>query len=526
MHPNLSQGSVQDRASPRRRSTRFTTLCGAVIAIQISTLCALSLSSHPALCSPAIDTLGGLDQRHPFTAGVSPYGSSIGAFNPAGLVWSPIALSAGLTYVHQALSLTFDPRPAQANISEEIYQARPIDASTVMGGQTAYTPRPLPSARLPSRSLDERAYESAYLHLTLHRAFWRGRVHLGAYVLLPLIYFERQMPAYPDERAQYFNNQLTFERLGDRLEGLSSALSVATTVTSNLSVGVGLNLLTHSFAQSDVFLGGIGESEVSHVSPTVEVKSALSPFASIAYQWTQVRSFVSVHASEEVRTSGEGQVKIWNFPYAEGEDSIKQSFDQVYRALPLRLRLGLSWRSWGKRESSTQRGPNKTSRPEGLHLTSQIGWSQWSTYRDRAGSLAHWSDQWEASLGGSALRQWGSLGADIRWRPTPAPPQIGRSSYVDPHQLAAALHLDIQLTDTFALSLQAQAHRLLPRDDQKDQRTSDPVLDEFPLSTDRLSGARLSTSEGLQTNNPGYPGYQSEGWVWVTSLGLKITAPP
>jgi len=47
-----------------------------------------------------------------------------------------------------------------------------------------------------------------------------------------------------------------------------------------------------------------------------------------------------------------------------------------------------------------------------------------------------------------------------------------------------------------------------------------PVLDEFPDSVDLRTNESIAASAGLQTNNPGYPGFSSEGWL----MGIGVSA--
>ena len=71
----------------------------------------------------------------------------------------------------------------------------------------------------------------------------------------------------------------------------------------------------------------------------------------------------------------------------------------------------------------------------------------------------------------------------------------------------------------------AQLHRLLPRDHTKDPSSSDPVVDEVPDNTEYLGDGAfepVSPREGLQTNNPGYPGFSSEGWLFGGGVTLAL----
>jgi hypothetical protein len=51
-------------------------------------------------------------------------------------------------------------------------------------------------------------------------------------------------------------------------------------------------------------------------------------------------------------------------------------------------------------------------------------------------------------------------------------------------------------------------------------RTSDFVLDEVPDDA-QVGGAPLAGSEGLQTNNPGWPGFVSSGWIFGGSASVS-----
>ena len=52
------------------------------------------------------------------------------------------------------------------------------------------------------------------------------------------------------------------------------------------------------------------------------------------------------------------------------------------------------------------------------------------------------------------------------------------------------------------------------------------VIDEFPdntfLKADTIEKKLVEDAEGLQTNNPGYPGYRSKGWALGVGLTFKI----
>ena len=72
-----------------------------------------------------------------------------------------------------------------------------------------------------------------------------------------------------------------------------------------------------------------------------------------------------------------------------------------------------------------------------------------------------------------------SIASDLRWRPSPVPKQIGRSSYVDPHQLALAINASHVFIGQTASEVKSTSYAFLPRIDRKDPKRHQPVIDEF-----------------------------------------------
>jgi len=470
-----------------------------------------ALGAAPAGATPALSALGALDQLLPWEGEALGEAPSVAASHPAGLSWTRARSSFSLTFVRQELSLRYLERPASADVPASVYDARAWRPGALPGPLPR---KPAPTAALPARALSADGLQQALLGVGLQGAPLDGALRVGVYALLPLHRFELQSPAFVDERAQHFGNSLKFERWGDALEGLSATAALAYALTPALSVGAGVSMSTSAVASSDVFMPSAGVDAPALISPRVEVSTALSAFGSVEARRRLLGGegslYASAHAPESSEVRGEGAARIWGYPYPEGQDSIPQSFANIYRMLPLRARAGAAWRAGG-------------ADAERWGLTASAGWARWSRYLNRAGEAAGWSDQWDASAGAWRRGERLDLGLDARYRPSPAPEQVGRASYVDPSQLAVAAGLSWRLRPGVTFVAQAQGHRLLPREDRKDPRAADPVVDELPAAVDP-QGAPLAASEGLQTNNPGYPGYRSEGWVWVGTIGVRLEA--
>ncbi len=492
--------------------------------VRYTLVISVSLAPLFSFATPAMDTVGALDSETPMSAGLGSRPSAT-YFNPALLAWSKEQVSVGFIIIHQDLQLTFHERPREANVDRSIYGAVAIDPESTARGSAV----PLPTSDIPNRSLSHESNQQVFLSSGLIKPLIKEKLNFGLNAMVPLHRFELQSPNYIDERAQYFGNQLSFERWSDNLEGLSVSAGLGISMGDQFSLGLSGTMLNRAVASSQVFLSDASYQGLSVISPRVEVYSVISPSASIAWRAPLSSSptsyqrerrgglrsivFVTIHAPEDIEVKGRSDVKIWNYPYAEGESSIQQSFEQTYRVVPLRIR-------WGALLPLSILGLS-----ERIALFTGGVWSQWSKYRNRSAERALWSDQVEASGGALWRGEISGLSGDLRWRPSPVPEQSGRTSYVDPHQLALNLSAYYTLTSTLRLQLNLQGHYLLPRTDRKSLKSLTPVIDEFPASQDELTGDLISSSLGVQSNNPGYPGYDSQGVVWVGGLSIVWSIP-
>ena len=179
------------------------------------------------------------------------------------------------------------------------------------------------------------------------------------------------------------------------------------------------------------------------------------------------------------------------------------------------LRVGLGTRFNGKRAS----------------LAWELGisgvWTQWSQYRDRHGErpLDTWHDTVTVGLGWALERSHRRFLAELGVAPSPVPKQVGRTNYVDNTRLAASSGIEVPVSINhadYAAGLYVQGQFMLPQSVTKRSDAAHPVLDEVPdAAVDLVHGQPLPGASGLQTNNPGYPGYTSCGTILGVALVLK-----
>jgi hypothetical protein len=172
-----------------------------------------------------------------------------------------------------------------------------------------------------------------------------------------------------------------------------------------------------------------------------------------------------------------------------------------------------------------------------LSLAGSLLYATWSSYIDRHGERPSpnyaWADTLTPTLG--VRYAWGQLrGAfDLAYAPTPVPEQRGRSNYVDNDRVTGSLGAEYRFTlfnKEVSVGAQLQVHRLVPRYQSKLRTPTSPdgkniaperVKDELPDDAQK-SGEPIAEAAGLQTNNPGWPGFASGGWITGGSLYVSV----
>lgn len=466
--------------------------------------------------SPLFDLLGAAAGPHPFTAGAMGSGAELTWANPARLTWATPGLELGLIVVAPDLRVDLCERPAGVDVPATIYDLR---EQLPDGDTRRLEQRPLPTERLRSPRADTSESDVlTHLWLGFVQPLVPGYLTLGFSALFPSATLQSQDTFFSDERAQYFSNRLHFELYGDRLQAQSLALALGARPVPWLGLGAGLALTTESVAETEVYIGDSAYQETAMVNSRIRVAAGLVPHFGLTVEPLAGLSLsMTLHLPAANPVAGQSDVQFWSYPYPEGETSVVQRFAFSHGSVPLRAALGAAWRE-------VPAAPDDLAFGAGLNLR----WAHWSDYRDRhdeAPTLA-WSDTFDLAASGELAWSQHRFALGVSWVPSPVPDQRGRSSYVDNDRVGASLgwRAELPVGDaTLSVGLALQLHRLLPRSITKDLGAPDPVRDELPAAVDIRSGELAPESEGLQTNNPGYPGYSSSGWLFASGLSLGLT---
>jgi hypothetical protein len=472
------------------------------------TLTSVLWSSAPVAALPWHETLGALDGGHPHAARSMGDGPEAAYFNPALLLDALPGERLAFVGLGQALDVTLLARPAGADVTARIYDAR----RKLPDGSTARLDhRPLPTSMLEPRGFASPEMLTGAATFGLVRHAWQGRLAFGVHALLPLGAFQRQQQSFADEREQYFGNRLRFELLDDRLGSTAMAAGVGWRPLTSLALGAGVSMANVSQATSTLYVPDASDQSHSIVNTGVEVQTSWVPHLGLtwdALRW--LRLVGTVHFAYESTIEAETDLKFWDYDYPPGQDSIAQRFASTWGYEPLRAAAGA------------------VVRPEGAQWSAggQVLWAQWSAYRDRHDEVPvdAWSDTLAVAVAGDWHTPQRRLGLDLLWTPSPVPPQQGRTNYVDGDRAGVAASWEERVTflgQRWGLGLGVGVQRVLPRSERKSAAAADPVFDEFPDSVDLATGQPIADAVGFQSNNPGYPGYDSQGWLFTFGTSIR-----
>jgi len=487
------------------------------------------LAAGDAAASPLFELAGGVGGQGGFNGRTVEGGASSAYYNPALLVEATPGVSLGVFVLTQQIGITLAGRPGpQYAVPEGIENAShasgsawgsyPIPTNWLQYGRQASATNVALAAR-PRQGDGSGHATFAYQMLGFVAKLFHDQLTLGAYALVPYSKFTGADAFYSDEREQYFTNSLHPELYGDRLVGTSIALAAGVKITDALSLGLGATLSLTTQAYTPTFVANAGELQNILVDSDVKVVAALAPHLGVSYKPTpRLRLTATAHAPEKLAIDTD-----FTFLLSNGVQQAA-SADFTHDYMPWQFGLGGSYDVW-KAGSDT------------VMIAATAVFGQWSRYIDRhseAPIAAYgWYDTVTPVVG--ARYQHGTTGffLDTEYQPSPVPLQTGRTNYVDNDRVGfdGGVDYKFSLLDTwFHVGAQLEVQRLVPRYQSKLPTPTYPdglnhtpalVADEVPDDS-ILNGQPLAGAKGLQTNNPGWPGFGSDGWILGGGLYLSV----
>jgi hypothetical protein len=478
-----------------------------------------------AHASPLIETMGAVGGNAGAQGVVTGPSSASTYFNPAMLVEADDELLLGFTLISEQMGVTLDGRPAGSDVplivgGRNVFSGgRPLPPDVVptqwlrqgcpSGQGTGQCPAPGFTAR-PRQGAGSSGVTHTYLTLGFVKNIVKDRMTLGLYTMLPVSNFTTAQAFFADEREALFSNSLHPELYGDRLTAVSIVAGAAFKLLPSLSIGASVSVGLANGASSRDYVQSATDYSQLLLANGVTTSVNFAPTLGIRFSpvpW--LRFGGAVHAPESFTVDTTVDATLPTGTQSGTEQ--RNVFD---------------WMPW-----SASAGVELEILRRGTYSASLVGtfnYAFWSSYRDRMdvsptsyGPDMTFRDTPSGAIGVRHTFKDARAYVDLRYVPTPVPAQVGRSNYVDNDRAGVGLGADV-LVRFLKLrpGVQLFADRFIPRHQTKDpSRIVDEVPDDSTVGT---TGSPVPGAQGLQTNNPGYPGFASGGWLWGGAVTLSM----
>ena len=425
-------------------------------------------------------------------------------YNAAGLTLADPGFGIGMMAAVDDVHITLKPRPDGYNLPD-------------LGTTSAA----IPSAyRLNDRADTDDLEDTYGIYLGATTDVGIEDLRIGVLVFLPVNRVGLQRTHYADEREQYFSNQLSFELLGDRGQRQIIMVGGAYRLTPWLSLGAGLSWLPDSAGTNSVYLDNPTDQSDFEIALDNDQGGRVAPQAGFVLMPTDnLRLGLAYRGELYFSLSGRNEVQIRGFQDKEDDFPIQQEFEVVVNYTPHQFAFGTAYEG------------------DDLLVSLDVTHALWEYYRDNQGERVKGFDNTFAFRLGAEYLLSPSFKArgGVGYEPSPVPDQTGRTNYVDNDRLLLSLgagHPLQFLDQQIELSWYVQLQHLLPRDTNKENDGSFPdcdtattrLCDEIPDDTrDPVDGQPVPEYSGLQTGNPGFPGFQSYGDIISVGVDLQWT---
>jgi len=452
--------------------------------------------------------------------------------NPALLARQPDQFSGYYLTYKESMFADLMGRPENSDIPLSFYKS---DVSQNAGG---IPDRPLPTVELPIARADNHPdvwanYIGVGLVQSLDFWWWLAGLKLGVLFLLPSDGMFNAQVGYADEREQYFSNTIHFARFGewDRTLGALVGLAYSPTIWADwISVGVAVDVALVTDLTTQLYTPDVMNQNYATMGSKLSGTSGMRPIVGLSgrpLDWLALG--LTFRERKFTATNAVASLKLWDDHVTDEEATIPRTIEQKhqlvldYEPLEIAASVGVEF--------------------EKVWAQATYTWSHWHNYFDKhrqhpeeaavfprtnAGSPAIDDSPYEFgdthSLRVSAgLRYLEDLAlvAGFAWAPSPVPDQVGRTSYVDSDVLGVSLghHADFSIGDAaFSADVGLQFWYMFPITVHKDPTQ---IRDEFrDDAVTALEGLPMPEASGLQTNNPGFPGYDAGGWVFSAAVSL------
>ena len=506
--------SNQSRPSPSNRRP-VARLLGASLA-GASLLVASSAAAHPF-------ALYGLGSRTTAMGGAgtaTATGTSAVHYNPARLTTGPSSAFIGGYATFNDLQINLAPRPEGYDILGS-------------AGRPSAWPVIPTEYRLNERKDPEQPGTGVNFALGAVSDLGFEGFRVGFIASLPVVSTVDSKTTFADEREQYFSNSLQFDLMGSRTEQAALELAAAYQVLPSLSVGVGASYMPATTLNNEGYLNAVSEPGNLDLNVGMSIPARIRPNFGLSWEEETLSAGFAYRSEQYMELAGDTLVQPRGTDPDGGGFPAKQKLNIIMNYQPAEIAAGLKG-SFGQTSVSLDATLEQWSDYRDNH-NNEARVSQSLDEADTARTIDHgFSDTLNLRLGVEhALGNERFVRFGAGFLPTPVPDQTGRSNFVDNDKVLLSAGVGGLLkygTNDITVNLHTQLLNLLPRETVKKQldvyptctsAVTETVCDEVSEADVTRVNEPLAYAEGLQTGNPGFPGWSSGGWV--LSAGLDAT---
>ena len=341
-------------------------------------------------------------------------------------------------------------------------------------------------------------------------------LRFGVAAMLPVSTSDDVVSAFNDEREQYFSNTLRWDLIGTRVEHPYVLFGAAYQPTDWISIGLGASYLPSTQLNNFVLLPDLTRQDEIDLNVGLSIPSHFAPHVGIMVMPREnVRAGITWRETQRLRLVGENEIQVRGLQESEDDFPFIQEIDIVLWYSPRQFAAGMSWNN------------------DTLLLSLDVTYTVWSDFVDNHNVNPGFSDTFTPRLGaeiqgpGSMVYRMGLV-----YEQSPVPDQTGRTNFVDNDRLVASIGTGhrFQMGEGYLnFSWHLQPHFLLPRETVKSNAGDEDcepgvtdICDEVPENTiNPATDEPFPEAQGLQTGNPGFPGFSSGGWL--LNAGVEVS---
>ena len=468
------------------------------------------------------------------------YGSSYGvlASNPA--LMSRFKPHSGLEFIFYKnnLSISLMNKPANADVPITYYDTQVDDATSSMD-------RALPTVELRNKRRDTEVDDfQVMLGGGVTYSFGIDGFRLGGMFVAPLPDQAHITTYWPHEQEQYFSNQVHFTRFGEWSPMITGMLGASYAIPqfNYLSFGASVEVSIRSTAVMGIYMPALQADDYSKSNMDMKMAASVRPTVGIQAEpldWMSVG--LTWKLWNYLKVDGEGQMLLWSYPATPLEvgdgkwvpkrvSQPNHDYSLMYEPMEASLALGFrfaeqwqvqavaTWNHWSAYRTQHDETPQEAAQYRDIEDEGEV-----LNIPSINGDDYKFSDTFDVNVGVSwQYLDWAQARLGFIYQPTPVPEQDGRTNFADSDTwcIAAGHRFDFGIAESqFHVELGLQFWQMVKRTIHKDPTK---IIDEAPDEAIHIfEAASLPALEGLQTNNPGFPGYSLEGWTMVGAFSAS-----